>query len=966
MIERLLRLAAVVWALWLAAPVQAQLLDELDLRREGADVVLVVRFVTGVQLLRSVVAVAGDESLVFYRVLPGALGVEGSAATQRLGGRSTLAGSRGIPTVTVTDEPEAGRPGDERRLLVRFAEPVRHRIRAGRGDRQIEVLLLGLGAAVAPAAASAAALPPSGAGQPLSAAPIAGAAGGSYRVTIATTEGDAGSAVPIPSALQHLNIFTTRRVEQGRVLQETHIGLFATRAEAEWVLSVARARFPGARITLPEAEAGATAPTPTTTIVIPSAPSPQPLRPVTPPTQPRLAASALAPAVAAPPGAASAPAAAASAPPGAPVAAAPALAAGASAAAAAAPAPAAAPATSASPAAPAAAASAPAPAATSATATSATATPATATPATATPAIIAPAAAAPAPTIDAAPAAPPAPAEVEARAAALLASARAALGAGQHDAAIDTLSTLLDLPPNSLSRTAQALIGEARLRAGDSGRARAEFEAFLRLYPQGPDADRARAALVELGAPAPAGTGAARAGDPRTITLTTGSASLYYYGGQSKIRTQEFQDSAIGGLPQLVSEATLSGTDQRQWVGSTDLNWRHRDTESDRRFVFRDTYTRDEMRPEKSRNRLSALYYDHRSISDGWQVRLGRQSPWGGGVLGRFDGLWAGYTLAPRWKASVVGGEPADALLDTRRRFYGGAIEAEALTRHLGATLYGIQQTIDGQIDRRAVGSDLRYVDGGLAGTAQLDYDVLLKGLNIASLQGSWQRADNSVLTFLYDRRKQPLLALGNTLFFVDPNLPVRPTTLTELLATTSMEALRERARAITATSTQAALGYTMPLSRQWQAGADLRLSNTTAVASVPDILPTGLPSTGDIWSLGAQLIGTNVYSGRDTHVFIANVLRGPTFQGELLSYNNSSSLAVDWQIEPSLRWYRQRDDTGTDSTRWAPGVRVTWRVVKQVALESEVSMESSKTSGPNRNESSTRTFYYLGGRFEF
>ncbi|MBL8326118.1 MAG: outer membrane protein assembly factor BamD [Rubrivivax sp.] len=933
LIGRLLRLAAAVWALWLAAPVQAQLLDELDLRREGADVVLVVRFVTGVQLLRSVVAVAGDESLVFYRVLPGAPGVEGSAATQRLGGRSTLAGSRGVPTVTVTDEPEAGRPGDERRLLVRFAEPVRHRIRAGRGDRQIEVLLPGLGAAAAPVAAAAEL--PSGAGRPPP-APIAGAARGSYRVTIATTEGDAGSAVPIPSALQHLNIFTTRRVEQGRVLQETHIGMLATRAEAEWVLSVARARFPGARITVPEAEVGATVPTPTTTIVIPSAPSPQPLRPVTPPTQPRVAGSAPAPEVATPPLAASAPAAAATASPGAPVAAAPASSAAASAAAAsapsgAAPATAARPAPSASAPAPAVAASAPAPSA-----------------------------------IDATPAAPPAPAEVEARAAALLASARAALGAGQYDAAIDTLSTLLDLPPNSLSRTAQALIGEARLRAGDSGRARAEFEAFLRLYPQGPDADRARAALVELGAPAPAGAGAARAGDPRTITLTTGSVSLYYYGGQSKSRTQEFQDSAIGGLPQLISEATLSGTDQRQWVGSTDLNWRHRDTESDRRFVFRDTYTRDELRPEKSRNRLSALYYDHRSISDGWQVRLGRQSPWGGGVLGRFDGLWAGYSFAPRWKASVVGGEPADALLDTRRRFYGGAIEAEALTRHLGATLYGIQQTIDNQIDRRAVGSDLRYADGGLAGTAQLDYDVLLKGLNIASLQGSWQRPDNSVLTFLYDRRKQPLLALGNTLFFVDPNLAVRPTTLTELLATTSMEALRERARAITATSTQAALGYTMPLSRQWQAGADVRLSNTTAVASVPDILPTGLPSTGDIWSLGAQLIGTNVYSGRDTHVFIANVLRGPTFQGELLSYNNSSSLDADWQLEPSLKWYRQRDDPGTDSTRWAPGVRVTWRVVKQVALESEVSVESSKTSGPNRNESSTRTFYYLGGRFEF
>ena len=42
------------------------------------------------------------------------------------------------------------------------------------------------------------------------------------------------------------------------------------------------------------------------------------------------------------------------------------------------------------------------------------------------------------------------------------------------------------------------------------------------------------------------------------------------------------------------------------------------------------------------------------------------------------------------------------------------------------------------------------------------------------------------------------------------------------------------------------------------------------------------------------------------------------------------------------------------------------YRVLKQVALESELSGEYSKTSGPSRNESSSRYFYYLGGRYDF
>jgi hypothetical protein len=109
-------------------------------------------------------------------------------------------------------------------------------------------------------------------------------------------------------------------------------------------------------------------------------------------------------------------------------------------------------------------------------------------------------------------------------------------------------------------------------------------------------------------------------------------------------------------------------------------------------------------------------------------------------VLGRFDGVQAGYSFKPRWKASVVLGKPTDSLLDARRHFYGASVEAEALTPQLGGSLYFMEQKIDGEVDRRAIGSDLRYFEGGLSATAQLDYDTVLKGLNVASLQATWQR----------------------------------------------------------------------------------------------------------------------------------------------------------------------------------------------------------------------------------
>ena len=117
---------------------------------------------------------------------------------------------------------------------------------------------------------------------------------------------------------------------------------------------------------------------------------------------------------------------------------------------------------------------------------------------------------------------------------------------------------------------------------------------------------------------------------------------------------------------------------------------------------------------------------------------------------------------------------------------------------------------------------------------------------------------------------------------------------------------------------------------------------------------------------LGGQLIGTNLYSERDTHVFSVTYLTGPSYSGKLFIYNNSTQLDEAWQLEPSLKFYLQNDNNGTRTTRWSPGLRVSWRLGKQATLESEISLERSKLHSSTRDEKSSRAFYYLGGRFDF
>lgn len=851
-------LAACAQAALLSAA-QAQLLEEIELRREGNDAVVQVRFVTPVQFQRSVSTQNGRLLQIFYSILP-----TGERLNQVTSERR-LKDLPGLPPMIITDE-DALRDGVNRKLVLRFGEATRYRVRAGRNQRGLEIVLDGRGAAIS-------ALTPA----PVAAAVPPAQSPGGYAIVLQSSSSPGQPlAASIPSEFQDQAVYTSQRVVNGQNLYEIKLGNFPTLPAAEYARKRLQRRFPGATILAltPEPPAPAPAPAPAPVAeAAPAAPAPAPAPEAAapPPAVPPLPLAVQVPplpVVPTPPGA-----------------------------------------------------------------------------------------------VEVAAPSPQAAAEYNAKARLLLSGAEQAYEQGDYRTALETLNTLLNLPTNTSSRKAQQLIGYARMRSGDPKGARREFELFLQLYPSGTDSDQVRQQLAALPAPEPA----PRPRPPmQPISATNGSVSLFYYGGQSQVRTLDFQNSPISGLPVLQSENTLSGTDLRQLQSTVDLNWRHRDSEKDMRFVFRDTGSANLLPEGGNRNRLTALYYDQRSFINNTNFRIGRQSPTGGGVLYRFDGIQAGYGFAPKWRVNGVAGKPSDDLLDTQRRFAGLSIEAEALTTGLSGNVYVLQQTIDGETDRQALGSELRYFSDGLSMFGQLDYDQVFQRVNIAALQGTMIYPDNSVLNFLVDRRTTPLLSLGNALFFQDPATPTIARTIRELLLTTPLDTLIYRVKGITPYQNQAMLGYTTPISKKWQAGGNINYTSVDEIPPVDVILPQGQPATGNLWALGLQLIGSNLYSGRDTHVINLTFLSGPTYNGQLLAYNNLTTLNEKWQLEPSLRYYTQVDSTDNRVVRWTPGMRVTYRIHKQVSLETELQYEISESKGPLREESSKRLFYYFGGRYDF
>lgn len=545
----------------------------------------------------------------------------------------------------------------------------------------------------------------------------------------------------------------------------------------------------------------------------------------------------------------------------------------------------------------------------------------------------------------------------------LLMQARAALDGGNSELAVDLLNQLLNLPPNAASREAQELIGVARERRGEVIKARAEYELFLKLYPDGADVNRIKQRLAALNAASPAivpapGKPTAAPEAPKAPTkLVWGSVSQYYYGGQSQSQTDVITVTPATNAT-TIDTLSLTGKDQSALVTNIDLNARYTSSDWDDRLVFRDTQTTSFLSSQPNRNRLVSLYAEVKNQPRQLFARLGRQSATSGGVLGRFDGAQLGYGFAPRFRLNAVAGTPAEQFTGLKPVFYGLSLDAENLADRMSGTFYAIQQRVESITDRTAVGTELRYFDSQRSMFSLIDYDVTFRALNVGMLQGTWQLPSGTAFNLLADYRRSPSLQMSNALL-TGTNL-----TLRELLDTFSTSDVRTQAKDITPISKVFYVGVTYPLSPVWQIGTDVRISSLTGTPEI-GLLPA-TPSTGNVYTYSVQLIGSGLFGRNDVMVLNGSYLTGQLSKGLSLGLTERVQFAEKWIFEPSLKYYRQNDNHDVKLTRTSPGFKLSYRLQERIQLESEVTFEKTRTVSPTINDETTRQFYYLGYRWDF
>jgi len=573
------------------------------------------------------------------------------------------------------------------------------------------------------------------------------------------------------------------------------------------------------------------------------------------------------------------------------------------------------------------------------------------------------------------------------QAAELMEKAGRAVLAGQTFVAIESFNNVLNLPPNKYSQDAQLWIGIARERSGQTSKAILEFDAYLKLYPNGKSAAWVTDRLnrLKLSQPALFVASANPTGAPARIQNTAynftefGSVSMYYYTGASQTNT-----TSTVGTTQTQVPTSFSSTDQKSLMTNVNMMARAYNNEYDNRLVFQDFYAANYIKGQTNSNRLGAAYYEMRDRIFDYSVKIGRQSGFGGGVMGRFDGVSAGYGFKPGWRVNVVTGQLSDFSIDSKPTF--GGISLDYGTRSpLGGSVYFINQNVSGITDRRAVGGNVRYFEQRFNVMAMMDYDIQFKALNMITLQGTANGVGNGATdyNFLLDHRRSPTLDIRNA-------VSGTTSTIASLIQDgRSMNDLIQLANQRTTSSNMAQVGMTNHLNEKWIAGTDFTISrtgglqrsggDTSYLCSDPinqnviwkeGCIDAGPSSSG--WTISERMTGMGVIRPGDITNFSLSYSKSKQavqqVASESFQVSNHTDLNEKWTLDTACRLSFQSDNTGGKSYDLSPSVRANYKLRRNLSTDGQFGLDWNKNSSSSMQTSSRsfREFVSIGGRYDF
>ena len=526
--------------------------------------------------------------------------------------------------------------------------------------------------------------------------------------------------------------------------------------------------------------------------------------------------------------------------------------------------------------------------------------------------------------------------------------ARAAFDAADYPTAIRLLTRLVEYPEHPRRAEAQELLGLARERSGQLAHAKAEYDEYLRRYPDGPAAGRVaqrRDALATLDS------------KPRVAAVAGDEGGMDWsaFGGWSQ--EYRYDTSSVD-----TSVFSTDFTSQSMVITDGDLSLRGRGERFDVQARVNAGYLYD-LLPDGAGNetRVSIAYGDLAERKHGLSARVGRQSGSRGGVLGTFDGLLLGWKAQPTLRLNLVAGSPVDSTTEayvSNRQFVSAGASWNGWVEGLEISPYVINQTYDGFADRRAIGTEVQWFTPRHTVVGLFDYDVGYSVVNMALLLGTFQLPGNYTLTGSLDHHKSPYLTTRNAL----AGQPVE--SLKELVALFGETAVRSLAEDRTADADTISIGVSHPLGTRFQWTAD------ATATRISDLIASGgveaIPGTGTEIGLGAQLIGNSLMRSGDVTILGLRWYEGDVARTVSASMSSRFPLWGRLRAGPRLRFDYRTFTTG-GLTQWlaSPALRIDWNS-QHTTIEFEAGGEWGSRELTIDQEDSSRYWFSLAYRVGF
>lgn len=531
---------------------------------------------------------------------------------------------------------------------------------------------------------------------------------------------------------------------------------------------------------------------------------------------------------------------------------------------------------------------------------------------------------------------------IDKKAKALMEEAEVAMTAGKHRDAIELYKKVLGLKGHKFLKSAQEFLGLARERNGELKRARAEYMAYLILYPKGKDAERVRQRLsaLETARAKPKKKLRKAKEVKKTRTRIYGSFSQFYH------RDDSYTD--LGG--NVVNRSSLSN--------DMDLTIRHYTDKYEYSSVIILGYEQDFLNAgEDNRTHLSRAYFDILDRKRKASLRLGRQSRSTGGVLGRFDGGLLSYQIAGQVKLNLVAGYPVNSSVFekfiTNKHFYGISTDIGTFADHWDFNLFIIRQEADDMRDREAVGMEARYFHTNGSLFALVDYDTSYNELNTLLVTANFKISPVTRINTMADIRRSPILTTSNALQGQTAG------TLNNLRQIFSEDEIRALALDRTAKNRSLLFGITRELNKKLLISGDITISELTGTPASGGVAAT--PGTGYDYFLSTQMVGSNLIKTGDTAIVGLRYANASTADSLTFDLNTRYPVSRKLRINPRVRVvYSWMVNNSSNQLKIRPSLRADYYLKRKLKLEFDGGLEWGYELAGQNND--TRNYFFTFG----